>query len=321
MQNLPSEAKMLPLNRLLIPGTHDSGTVRLDFSRPIGAGIWFKAANVAARILPCVGGVIKDWTVTQQWEIAGQLEQGIRFFDLRVDYYSGNNQFYITHTFTACPLQKVINAFKDFLSETEQEVLLLEISPEWYGRARMTPAINDRLLSLIRQELGNWLCPPEKNGLWDSITIEALARKGKRLLVYFSGQTHTVFDFLWNPAQLHIPWNNTSTVQVQEAGLVNNLASMVRSDSELNGLYFTLTPQTQDVVQDVARRIFTPCCYQPKSILSLTRSIQGYLDCFIEGHREEIKSKNALFITDFPTEEFIQKVIDLNKRSNPPTSL
>src|SRR5574344_175926 len=83
------------LSDIVIPGSHDSGTVGMN---------WM--AN------------------TQNYTIAGQLRMGVRYLDLRVRNKDGKLVFY--HTFDGTEYLPVLEDIRDFIKENPTEVLLLD---------------------------------------------------------------------------------------------------------------------------------------------------------------------------------------------------
>lgn len=107
--NAGSPVAKLPINKILIPGTHDSGTYGMD-SR--------------AR--------------TQTLTIKEQLEYGVRYLDCRILLNNGENTFYFAHTLQspnpfagrydtpATNTENVLYDIRTFLIDNPQEVLILK---------------------------------------------------------------------------------------------------------------------------------------------------------------------------------------------------
>ncbi|CAF0952656.1 unnamed protein product [Rotaria sordida] len=94
--NLPASLHDEPISKLAIPGSHNS--FAYDLTRTAGPDL----SVGLRRFLPLIGCFIKRWSVTQKETFIGQLETGIRYFDLRVcrmtDKASNQtSQFNFTH--------------------------------------------------------------------------------------------------------------------------------------------------------------------------------------------------------------------------------
>lgn len=116
------------LHEIYIPGTHDSGS-------------WALGSIPLAK--------------TQNLDIKGQLEQGVRYFDLRIIHMQGvlgfeSNTFYLHHGGVSHPSMKLapqLQAIKTFLDKYPQEVVILHIRNGWLcdaiGVANCAASMND----------------------------------------------------------------------------------------------------------------------------------------------------------------------------------
>lgn len=96
------------LNTLAIPGTHDSGAINRNTN--------FLAKKLA---------------VTQNWTITEQLENGIRFLDMRLGSKSKNSEFKIRHGLAEFGLfEKALIEVKDFLDRNPTETIIMSIKHE-----------------------------------------------------------------------------------------------------------------------------------------------------------------------------------------------
>ncbi len=84
MGNLPSWARARPLSRLAIPGSHNSFTYSIDKDSPLGPDHSPRLVNFANRCSWLTKPVIYRWAVCQKISVTGQLELGVRYFDLRL---------------------------------------------------------------------------------------------------------------------------------------------------------------------------------------------------------------------------------------------
>lgn len=136
LHNVISDKK---LHEIFIPGTHDSGSWAL--------------------------GKI-PFAQTQSLDIKGQLNQGARYFDLRITYVNiipgfKSNTFYLHHGGTSMPialeLAPQLQVIKTFLDQNPKEIVILHIRQEWLcdglGLADckgMAPYQKSRLIELLR---------------------------------------------------------------------------------------------------------------------------------------------------------------------------
>lgn len=104
MSYLPDD---VTLNRLSIPGTHDSG------------------ANTAAATI---------WGQTQTLSIRGQLDAGIRYFDIRLGVKNGRYMLYHGNFNLNLDFEKdVLAVMRDFFQEYPSETVIMVLKAEWGG--------------------------------------------------------------------------------------------------------------------------------------------------------------------------------------------
>merc|ERR1712226_1233509 len=82
MTNLPNTLHDVPLNQLAIPGSHDSGAYWLNTDLPIAPD----EPRLISFLGRCAKGVVRRWSLTQNLNITNQLQNGIRYFDMRTVY-------------------------------------------------------------------------------------------------------------------------------------------------------------------------------------------------------------------------------------------
>ena len=105
MQPIPDET---PLSRISIPGTHDSGTFRLQ------------------------DPVKQVWGMTQEHDFRYQMDHGVRIFDMRgrlteddtIVLHHGSIYLYVT-------LHQFINEAKTFLKENPSETIIMSLKKEY----------------------------------------------------------------------------------------------------------------------------------------------------------------------------------------------
>lgn len=287
------------INRIFMPGTHDSGAYTLDFNVLIGEQI--SLVDKVAKVIPYIQRVISDWTVTQDDTIYEQLARGIRVFDFRISYCHNDSKFYITHTFTCDNLETILWDLKRFLQKNRHEVIILQLTPDWRYRKMMTLEKKKESLKIIKSYIGEYLISKNSGNF---STYGDLLRGSERVHLFYD-----IYDpFIWNPINIKNPWINTSDPDTKYKYLVEELEKMTRSNKSYNISNFTLTPQKQDIFKDVLTRIFT-LGYKYSSIKKITNKIQNMFQKF-----KDISDINkvSVFMTDYPSDEFIDSVIYLN---------
>ncbi|OUM58871.1 Non-catalytic module family DOC2, partial [Piromyces sp. E2] len=116
----------LKLNQVIIPGTHDSGTYAIHENVS-----WIDIFNIqkAAREL---------WFRTQNLDITEQLQNGIRYLDIRIET-NKDKQIYLSHEFADCYnrktkdkyyLKDVFDEVVNFLRDNTEETIILHLKQE-----------------------------------------------------------------------------------------------------------------------------------------------------------------------------------------------
>ena len=208
------------LTDITLPGSHDSGSYQL---------------------LDCWSGIIpiKNWTLTQNMNIADQLELGIRVFDLRVCFLNGN--FYISHTFKCELLQVVLTDFINFMASNSTEIVIILIKPDYnlagtinpdllyqYIKGNFTKGNNNAISALNyynnRTDFYNVLSNSYSN----------LLKMNINLLFVYNFETlwlnkATLSDFVLTPSSDSVSKNLCSSIQKLNNGLIDNNFELVLS--------------------------------------------------------------------------------------------
>lgn len=165
------------LSQMAIPGTHDSGAYNIPL----------------------------DLGETQDWNIADQLNNGIRFFDIRIANNSTTDDFEIRHGFERLGSfnRLVMRPVEDFLMQHPQETILMSIKDE-------------DTLDVVRLET-DYIYHP--NGMFYQGSINADTRlsevRGKIVLVNrYNGSNNRGIN--WGNAQMKIQDDYNLDVECRE---------------------------------------------------------------------------------------------------------
>jgi len=121
------------LTDIAIPGTHDSGTYSITSGS--ASGLDAETWTVALRNMSILGGlplcfavnrVIANWAKAQTKTFLEQLSDGIRYFDLRLQYDKGEYSF--THSLVGASLNDLISDVNTFYATPgyDREILILD---------------------------------------------------------------------------------------------------------------------------------------------------------------------------------------------------
>ena len=233
MTNLSVNQKSLPLNKIVIPGTHNSGAYTLDLKHCItdATSSFSQYLTVAQklRFLPGLKWTIGRFTLCQEKSIYDQLMMGVRFLDIRLSYQDG---FYITHTFTCIPLQTALADILKFVQNNPNEIIILSVQPDYENESTMVSAY-----SIITNALLPHLVP----GQTVFPSINSLNESGKSILLFYENE---IGEASWDFPLINSVWSNTDKISVLQTGI----ATFPFDSSKLNVCQAILTPTEKDVL-------------------------------------------------------------------------
>jgi hypothetical protein len=176
-----------PLNMISFPASHD-------------AGMGFTS------LCTILAGATE--TQTQTLDIWGQLNAGIRYFDMRpcvwkisnyntpVDFYFGH--FSSTSGGQGCLGQQLIQALNQvvsFINLNQNEIAILKFSHFCDSDYQSFPIdLQEKLLSTIQQELGQHMYTASPGEKINSVTINSIIQSGKRVICVFSDLDSSLYS-------------------------------------------------------------------------------------------------------------------------------
>ncbi|MEL6534940.1 MAG: hypothetical protein AAFQ98_05980 [Bacteroidota bacterium] len=171
------------LAELTLPGTHDSGTNDLqleiapDASGAIPPLMEYGQADGATHI----GDYIRDMAQAQSLPIKTQLDQGIRYIDLRVCYQ--HNDWYTCHSLLGSHIPPILQDVKTFLTGNTQEIVVFKVG--FKGTLDETKA-----KQMFEKELGALYQWSDAKSLLGT-TLSSLVQSGKRAIFISDGGNFT----------------------------------------------------------------------------------------------------------------------------------
>lgn len=124
-----------PLSEVAIPGAHDSGTFDLDetdFDTQSGSD-----CTSYSPVFASDPGLVKQWSEAQNIDYTRQLDDGVRYFDVRVAF-TGNTQqgWRIVHTqFSNDPLQSDLASIASWAKRHPTEVVIVDVQHLCYDNS------------------------------------------------------------------------------------------------------------------------------------------------------------------------------------------
>ncbi|ETW96566.1 MAG: hypothetical protein ETSY2_46155 [Candidatus Entotheonella gemina] len=116
---------------------------------------------------------------TQGREIEAQLDDGIRYLDLRIYQDHEEQNIFVSNRYRSCTLKEMLERVKAFLDRTELEIVFLDFSRLYSFDAITYMETAD----LIVETLGNHLAPPGPAGA--TAKVQELWDRGQRAVVFY----------------------------------------------------------------------------------------------------------------------------------------
>lgn len=283
MEDLAAHIKDRPLNRIALPGTHDSGTYSLSPTSPISRDA--STAVYDARAVSGMSSRVYDWALTQNLSISQQLEAGIRYLDVRVldrraadlsgnavDYGDADKALFVAHSMYGCRVEEIFDQVEGFLRKNTREIVILRLGTN--GPGSLTERGKRHLVhELLYKRLGDLMAPRK---LGPRVTPAALWAAGKRLIVMVNNQIWADMspgaetEWLWNevaddgrgfPALLQtsdLPDAGTGKLSVLKSALDREIADTYNQSERFQMLGCCLTPDDASIIKGTLSDWFEP---------------------------------------------------------------
>lgn len=257
----------LVIEKIVWPGTHDSATNQIG--------------------IPCI---TRPFAQCQSLSIYHQLVRGARVIDVRVQ----EDRRVCHGILLTYNVDVVINDVKKFISETQSEVIILEIRTEF---GHDDPPDFDKYLE---DQLGEYLIPQD-----DSVFGKTIAELlPKRVICVWKPRKSPQPQHgspLWSAGYLKDNWIDTDLPSTKFESNMNYLSQQppVTSRKFFYRVENTVTPQADNPI----------LCVKP-----VTNRIHGYArlfitECFSKGYADRLQ----IFSTDFIEEDFVDACAGLTQ--------
>uniref|UniRef100_A0A0B7A4R3 Phosphatidylinositol-specific phospholipase C X domain-containing protein n=1 Tax=Arion vulgaris TaxID=1028688 RepID=A0A0B7A4R3_9EUPU len=203
MSSLPASLHHLPISKLAIPGTHDSGTFSLSKTLSPDADEHLKCLSKFPLVGPIIGSIICNWAQCQKLDFTQQLYAGIRYFDLRVATRTGSEDFFLVHTVFGPKISDLVEAVLMFLEAHSHEVVLLDLN-HFYA---MEMKDHELLMEYLISKFGSKIC----NRCYDisELTLHNLWNHRKQVIIFYQSQAARGIKEFWPAHSIVSPWPNT----------------------------------------------------------------------------------------------------------------
>lgn len=178
------------LNEIAIPGTHDSGTYGIVsvYNRPVDDAFAPDGDNPIVRAGQFIG-LSDKWAKAQERTIQEQLEDGMRYLDLR-PCREKSGSLRVCHSLYGPKMDDILDQIHTFATAHPKEILIVELS----HFAGMSTPDHANLQALIQQRIGSNLIDASA-GVGPTTKLADVWSKqpGKSVLVIYGGATPPAF--------------------------------------------------------------------------------------------------------------------------------
>ncbi|XP_019632600.1 PREDICTED: PI-PLC X domain-containing protein 3-like [Branchiostoma belcheri] len=306
MGDLPPRLYNAPLKNLAIPGTHDSASVYLDITSDISPGeiktikdIIDSLAKIPSLGLEQIGkDVVYNWAVTQGSDFTEQLENGVRYFDLRVATGKSDSSLYFVHGLYGSKVESGLREIAEWLHSHPKEVVLLDFQHLYFGEKPQ----DENMITILKNTFGSMLCPKAIKGNAVDVTLANLWDNRYQVIVFYANEVAvTGHDILWtDKTYIYSPWANTPDISI----LIN---TFLDNESRKGSKFFV----SQAILSPDTATILFHLCGNLKGKLAIP-AMPKILH-WLEGKKAGYGSSGLnIVIADFVDREFAQTVIKLN---------
>nr|XP_022300676.1 PI-PLC X domain-containing protein 3-like [Crassostrea virginica] len=296
MSCLPAPLQKVPINKLAIPGSHNSITYSLDPDSQVTPDQPWMVQNLAYMFGVIVRYIIYYWSVTQHLTAEQQLNAGIRYFDLRVSRHNSSGKVYFSHGLYGTDVISCLESINIFLDVHKKEFVILDFN-HFHG---MELDHHKSLIMNMKSIFGNKICSSTNI---NNVTLQKLWEKGLQVIIlyHYEHVFNDHHDVLWHESYISSPWAETADI----SQLLSFLDKHKRTSYDQERFFCwqgILTPSAQTIILNPFGSL--------KEVLAaeLAPSFVTWVkNC------KSVNCKHGIFIADFvEMAEFIPTVIELN---------
>lgn len=307
MHSLKEELKDKSLSKIVIPGSHDSGTYCIT------------TRSKRTSLLPnlyCLNPLVRligtPWAVSQNHSILEQLKLGIRYIDLRVYNDRKTRKQFLVHSFEAGELFGELESIAEFARTHPGEVLILDMNHLYKFNQEEINGVMGRIEEMFK---GRLLEAPSYNTSMP--TYGEITVSGKHVIVSLTGQPFNYkstfkfldvkakYDWVWlSETNIVSPWGNKRKPFELKPFLIKKMSEK----RFINSVFVTQTILTP-TGKDISDGIFLRCC-SPKNLKKFSDRLNFHLPVWYKLFNEKYNLNIA--ISDFVNPKRSEYLVNLN---------
>ena len=276
MGDLAEHIADLPLHKIRLPGTHDSGAYRLSRTRMGDLPRWLRGLAGATRGVATrpVTGIIAGWGEAQALDIYGQLTAGARYLDLRVVHERG--RYFTEHGMAGASFESIFAQIDAFLENHPREVVVCDFN---HFHRFETAEDHHGFLDLLERTIGLHVAPLALRRASDSggtVTHRELLRAGRRCVCLYGGWDHrgvarkAVEVGCWG-RKLHDLWSPWPMASSRRS-LVARLRALDIDGTHAAGFFVLQGVVTPDAAR-IAKSLVLPDRGRPRTLKALAHKV------------------------------------------------
>ena len=169
--------------------------------------------------------VIGNWSLCQHWNLQEQLDNGIRYLDLRVAWNMYSDQPNFVHGLWGPDVFDSLTSFaNDYLPKHEHEIYLLDFN-HFYG---MNYPKHVKLAKFLLSTFGNRIATQTQWKTPNNMTVLSLQKAKQQIVIFYHELGYIQFiarGAFWSGATIPSPWPNTEN----EEEMLHSLENVARS--------------------------------------------------------------------------------------------
>lgn len=313
LTNAGQDDETLPINQLVLVGTHDSASYQILTSDPSAtfspSPSEFSGqlpANELTRLARHCNGcqrVLTNWTLTQQHTVGDQLKLGVRALDLRVARTT-DGRFVYAHTLPNEMATVVLDQVRQFLDDHPRAFLVIFSQADWQHQHTMVEPTG--YFRLVEKMLGRHRLLPVESQY--PVLKDALDQGHQVMFIYSGAPTAggEGMNWIWPPWTLDGVWiKESGALEAYRQQLKHFVPFQEKSrQSPLTQLRLIATPDQSTIVDYYKNHWLRDSSVPGNLIQRGLKTQQEWLCDLIKGQPAALEKVNIWWV-DAPTPEFI----------------
>lgn len=281
------------LDKIVLPGSHDSGSYNLKLRLAPDAPIEVRELISRLGIFGLkkfILKIVKKWAECQNHNILNQLNCGIRYFDMRVMWDELKQDFRTHHSLVGPSFLEILHDIKKFSDGHPQELILVDIS---------TLNLDDSnyydLFKLILELIGSKLLPQDYNF---SKTFAEIIDLKTPVVLFLDKKLPYSADLFWDRKYLKQTWADVNNVQ----DLIKIESKAVINYKDYNSFFklqWVLTPDFKTILESLI----------PFNKTRSLKDLSQYCNIKLQQFSEQMANYSInILMLDFASESSVLKI-------------